>query len=67
MQHFEKLGVNLISESIYVRGECGIKKHTATAVGVAIWIVGSVFLFLVFCVCHGCCGKSLCIRLICLL
>ena len=41
----------------------------AAVVGVAIWIVGSVFvlffLFLVFSLCHGYCKTSLCIRLIC--
>ena len=28
MQHFEKLEVNLAPESIYMKEECGIKKHT---------------------------------------
>ena len=37
----------------------------AAVVGVAIWIVGSVFLFLVFSNCHGYCRTSLSIRLIC--
>ena len=37
----------------------------AAVVGVAIWIVGSVFLFLVFSLCHSYCKTSLCIRLIC--
>ena len=40
MQHFETLGVNLISESIYVKGECGIKKPIAAAVvGVAFGLL----------------------------
>ena len=28
MQHFEKLEANLTPESIYMKEECGLKKHT---------------------------------------
>ena len=30
MQHFRKLEVNLTPEGIYMKGECGLKKHTHT-------------------------------------
>ena len=30
MQHFEKLEVNLTPESIYIKEECGLKKHADT-------------------------------------
>ena len=33
MQNFEKLEVNLTPESIYVKEECGLKKHTDIWIG----------------------------------
>ena len=52
-QHFEKLSVNLIAESIYIKKECGFKKHTecSTYTNVYPYIYIYIYICVYACVC----------------
>ena len=50
-QHFEKLSVNLIAESIYIKKECGFKKHTECSTYTNVYPYIYIYLCVYACVC----------------
>ena len=46
MQQFEKLKVNLIPESIYMKDECGLKKHTDIYIYIHIHIHIYIYIYI---------------------
>ena len=47
MQHFGNLGVNLIPKSIYIKGECGLKKAN-TDVYVYIYLYNIYIIYIIY-------------------
>ena len=50
-QHFEKLSVNLIAESIYIKKECGFKKHTECSTYTNVYPYIYIYISVCVCVC----------------